>query len=252
MTMHSAPEASPLRFSSIGSWTALLGQHAPPHRHAGWKVTYYRTGRIDSIVDGVRYEVTGGDVLVLHPNALHEEIAHTAYSNYYLLLEAPPDQPWPAACYAEAAHDVGWLLSRTLREASSTTPDKAAMTPALLRVLDLTLRRAHPDEHPSVSQTIVRAVEQLYEECYSGTVSISDMARQVGVSSSSLRHYFTSLRGVSPQEALQQVRLRQALALLRSSDLSLASIAERCGFHSASHLSRRVKAATGSSPGRLR
>lgn len=250
--MHPAPEDEPPRFSSIGSWTAQRGQHAPPHRHAGWKITYYRTGRVDSIIDGVRYEVAAGDVLVLRPNALHEEIAHTAYSNYYLLMRAPTDQPWPAACHGDAAHDVGWLLARTLREASSSAPDENPMIPALLEMLDLTLRRAHPDEHPTVSQTIVRAVEQLYEESYSGAVSIADTPRQVGLSPSSLRHYFTSLRGFSPQEALQQVRLRQALALLRSSDLSLASIAERCGFHSASHLSRRVKTATGSSPGRLR
>lgn len=250
--MHAAPEGTPLRFASIGSWSAEHGQHAPPHRHADWKVTYYRTGRIDSVVDGHRYGVTAGDVLVLHPNAVHEEIAHTAYSNYYLLVQAPLEQPWPATCFADAARDVGWLLSRILQEASSNEPDASSMTPSLLRVLDLTLRRAHPDERPSVSQTTVRAVEQLYEENYSSSVSIADTARQVGVSASTLRHYFTLLRGVSPQEALQQVRLRQALALLRSSDLSLASVAERCGFHSASHLSRHVKSATGSSPGQLR
>jgi len=99
---------------------------------------------------------------------------------------------------------------------------------------------------------MVRAVEQWFEEAYSSPISIAGAARRVGVSPSSLRHYFAEQRGLSPQEALQQVRLRHALTLLRTSDLGLASIAERCGFHSASHLSRRVKAATGSSPGRLR
>lgn len=236
-------------FLSIGSWTAAEGQHAPPHRHAGWKVTYYRTGRIDSIVDGARYEVGPGDVLVLRPNALHEEIAHTAYSNYYLLVEAVEDPLWPAACFAEAAEDVGWLLARLLRENSTA---EGAMTPALLQLLDLTLRRTHPDAHLSPTHAIVRAVEQLYEESYSTPISIAGTARLMGVSPSSLRHYFVEQRGLPPQEALQQVRLRHALTLLRTSDLPLASIAERCGFHSASHLSRRVKAATGSSPGRLR
>jgi AraC-like DNA-binding protein len=250
--LHQAPEAGRPTFISIGSWSADRGQDAPPHRHAGWKITYYRTGRIDSIVDATTYEVLPGDVLVLRPNAMHAEIAHTAYSNYYLLLDAPPDQPWPASCEGDTAHDIGWLLARMLREASSKESDSLSMTPALVQVLDLTLRRAVPGEHLSPMQAVVRSVERLYEENYSSGISIAVTARQVGVSPSSLRHYFASVRGTSPHEALQQVRLRKATALLRTSDLSLASIAERCGFNSASHLSRRVKAATGSSPGSLR
>jgi AraC-like DNA-binding protein len=271
--MHQAPEESSRQnqaptFGSIGSWTAARGQHAPPHRHGAWKITYYRTGRIDSVVDGVRHDVTTGDVLVLPPRAVHEEIAHTAYSNFYLLVDAPASQPWPASCHGEAAHDVGWLLARMLREASarerpgadpSPAPDAIPSTgtagdlvPALLRVLDLTLRRAEPPEHHSTARTVVRAVEQLYEETYSGPVSVATTARQVGVSSSSLRQHFAAERGLSPQQSLLEVRLRHALTLLRSSDLPLAAVAERCGFHSASHLSRRVKEATGSPPGALR
>jgi AraC-like DNA-binding protein len=250
--MHVTPGTGRADLPYIGTWSAARGQHAPPHRHAGWKVTYYRTGRIDSLIDGVRHSVGPGDVLVLPPHALHEEIAHTAYSDYYLVVDGPADRPWPARCHGEAAHDVGWLLARILREVSTLDADGPPMTPALLDLLDATLRRANPLDHPSPGQRIVRAVEQLFEEDYASGITVASAARQVGASTSSLRHHFSVQRGISPQEALHQVRLRHALTLLRSSDLTLGAIAERCGFDSASHLSRRVKAATGSSPGRLR
>lgn len=252
MAMHVSPDSGSASLPYIGAWSAAQGQHAPPHRHAGWKVTYYRTGRIDSIVDGVRHTVGPGDVLVLPPAAVHEEIAHTAYSNYYLVVDGAPDLPWPARCSGDSAQDVGWLLGRILREAQRGDDPTATFTAALLELLDATLRRTRPDEPVSRAEAIVRAAEQLFEEEYSADLTVASAARALGISPSGLRHHFGVRRGIPPQEALQQVRLRHAFTLLRSSDLTLAAIAARCGFDSASHLSRRVKAATGSSPGSLR
>jgi AraC-like DNA-binding protein len=245
--MHETP-----RFLFAGIWEAAAGQHAPGHRQSGWKVTYYRRGRIESIVDGVRHAVAAGDALVLPPHAVHEEIALTAYTDLYLVLDAPADHPWPTTMDADTAHEVGWLLGAILREQPRRDEADSTM-PALLEVLDTTLRRTDPRQRPSsAAEVAVRAAETLFEEQYAGSVSIAAVARQVRVSPSSLRAYFTALRGIPPQEVLQRVRLRHTLTLLRTSDLTLAAIAERCGFHSASHLSRHVKAETGFSPGSLR
>jgi len=46
--------------------------------------------------------------------------------------------------------------------------------------------------------------------------------------------------------------MQRVLAYLQTSDLTLEHIASLTGFSSASHLSRAVRAETGSSPGRLR
>ncbi|GAA1572807.1 hypothetical protein GCM10009804_31680 [Kribbella hippodromi] len=48
------------------------------------------------------------------------------------------------------------------------------------------------------------------------------------------------------------VRLRHALAHIRNSTLPLQAIASLTGYNSASHLSRHIKAATGTAPGALR
>lgn len=237
---------------AVGAYAAARGQHAAPHRHAGWKVTYYRTGRIDSIVDGVRYAARPGTVLVLRPNASHEELAHTAYSNYYLLLDAPGDQPWPDECAGQAAQELGNHLAGLVRE--DTRPDRRSpeLIKALVTCVDLTLQRQHPDQRPEPAEELVRGVEQLFEERYAERISIAATAREAGVSPSGLRQHFVARRGQPPQAALQAVRVRRALDLLRTSDLTLPVIADRCGFASASHLSRVIKSETGSSPGRLR
>lgn len=250
--MHETLTPRAPRFLGAGLWEAAAGQDAPPHRHAGWKVTYYRSGRVGSIVDGVHHAVGAGDALVLPPYAVHEEIAHTAYTDLFLIVDAPDDHPWPPTMDPASAREVGWLLTAIVRE-QPRAGDADGMMPALLEVLDTTLRRADPGRHPSSgAEVVVRAAEQVFEEGYAGPLSIEDVARRVRVSPSSLRAHFTRVRGIPPLQALREVRVRHALSLLRTSDLTLASIAERCGFHSASHLSRHVRASTGSSPGQLR
>src|ERR1700712_1034206 len=112
MELHGPPIPTVI---STGAWSARQGQSAPAHRHAAWKITYYRTGRITSVVDGERYDVVPGTVLVLRPDQAHEEIAHTAYSNYYTLVEAGSDQPWPVRCDGDDAHDVGRICAALLR-----------------------------------------------------------------------------------------------------------------------------------------
>jgi len=237
---------------STGAWSARHRQHAPAHRHAAWKITYYRTGRITSVVDGERHDIVPGTVLVLRPNQAHEEIAHTAYSNYYTLVEAAPDQPWPARCDGDDAHDVGRISAALLRETSSPDASSPSMTAALMTELDVTLRRHDPAVAPTAAERTLRAAERVVEEAYARPLSVGALAASVGVSASTLRAHFATAAGLAPLEFVRRVRLRHALGLLRTSDLSLASVAARCGFDSASHLSRHVKAVTGTPPGRLR
>lgn len=241
-----------LSMLSVGGWTAHRGVDAPPHRHAGWKITYYRTGRIDSVVDGIVHDVTPGTVLVLPPNAVHVEIATTAYSNYYLIVDATDAPPWPDACHGETAHEIGRLLGALLREDSAADQHSPAMTRALLTAVDVTLRRHHAGTRRGVAEEIVRATELLFEERFATSLMITDVAAEVGVSPSTLRHYFATTSTIPAQTMLRRIRLRHALTMLRTSDLPLAAIAHRCGFSSASHLSRDVTAETQQSPGRWR
>jgi transcriptional regulator GlxA family with amidase domain len=98
----------------------------------------------------------------------------------------------------------------------------------------------------------VREAEWLFEERFARPLTVASVAAEVGLSGSALRAHFARQRNCSPADALQKVRLRQALALLSGSDLTLDRVAAACGYHSASHLSRHVKSATGRAPGKWR
>jgi len=237
---------------SIGSWTARRGMDAAAHRHQAWKITFYRTGRIDSIVDGRRHRVIPGTVLVLPPNAAHTEMARTAYSNFYLLVDAPIDQPWPSVCCGPAALEIGAHLSAMVREESSPDCWSRSCTQALLILVDTALRRALTTTGQPRADHVVRQVEEIFERRYAGPLTVTGITAELGISASSLRSYFAVAGRPAPSTVLRQVRLRHAVNLLATSDLTLAAIAARCGYYSASHLSREVKSGTGQTPGTLR
>ena len=99
---------------------------------------------------------------------------------------------------------------------------------------------------------MVCEAERIFEENAAGRLSMESIAASIGVAPSVLRAHFARFRGYSPSEALLRIRLRQALALLQNSNLTLREVAIACGFHSPSHLSRHVKASTGQAPGNWR
>lgn len=239
-------------FVSAGAYAAPARQHAAPHRYAVWKLAYYRSGAIDALVDDVSYPVTAGSVLVVPPHADHAEIAHTAYANYYVLVNARTDLPWPRLTADDGGQRIGGVFAALVREKSAPDQHARAMVDALVRQLDILLRRDLSRRHDSTARAIVNAVELLMEERYAEHLSIDAVAREVGVSGSTLRAYFAAELGMSPQRRLLEIRLRHAVSLLQTSDLTLASVADRCGYHSASHLSRHVKAALSATPGEIR
>ncbi|MBB5785456.1 helix-turn-helix domain-containing protein [Jiangella mangrovi] len=239
-------------FVSAGAYAAPRLRHAAPHRYAVWKLAYYRSGSIDALVDGVGYPVAAGSVLVVPPHADHAELAHTAYSNYFVLVNARPDQPWPRLTTDDGEQRLGAAFAALVREKSDPDEHARAMVDALVRQVDILLRRDLARRHDSAARAVVNAVEQLMEERYAEHVGIDALAREVGVSGSTLRAHFAAELGTSPQSRLLDIRLRHAVSLLQTSDLTLASVAERCGYHSASHLSRHVKAALNATPGEIR
>ena len=240
-----------LRLYGAGAHAARRGQDFPPHQHSTWEVTYYRAGHIRCAMGADVYNVGPGTVLINPPAVIHSERADTAYANYFIVVDAPPDHPWPRRCHDDDLA-LGPLCGALVREWHSHAPERDRMLAALLTQLDIRLLRAHERPHLSPAESLVRDAERLLEERFAGTVRIGDIARDIGVSPSVLRAHFARLRGRTPLAHLHAVRVRHALALLGASDLTLEAIATLCGYDSASHLSRHVKRATGRNPGALR
>lgn len=247
--LHKSPH--PLfSFTNAGEWSARKGADFPAHKHTFWELVYYRSGSISVSVENEWFDVSPRMVLITPPQTFHSEIARTAYSNFFIGIDAPPDFPWPRVCFDSDDHEFEKVCGAIVNEWRSARPHREAMLSLLLSQLTILLQR-HADQ-VSPAETLVRKAEQIIARSFAARPLIEDIARETGTSVSSLRAHFSRLRKRSPLEHLQAIRAEHALTLLRTSNLTLDAVAEMSGYHSASHLSRHVKYATSISPGKFR
>lgn len=98
----------------------------------------------------------------------------------------------------------------------------------------------------------LRRVEAYLETHWLEKISLAELARHVGCSSSWLSHHFSLAFGVPLRTYLRHRRLAEARRLVEESGARLADIAARTGFYDEFHLSRAFKARYGHPPSALR
>ena len=94
------------------------------------------------------------------------------------------------------------------------------------------LYRNHPE---------MRRMVEFIRRRFRGKVTAADMAREAGVSVSSVERLFRSTFGVTPLMYLRKIRLNAACRMLRRGQTSLATIARECGFHDQTGMTRAFR-----------
>jgi LacI family transcriptional regulator len=83
-------------------------------------------------------------------------------------------------------------------------------------------------------------------------IQVDDVARHAGLCRRSLEQRFRSLLGYSPATEIRRVRIARAVDLLRTTNLSVSTIAEKTGFSSSEYMSAVFRARLGMTPTAIR
>lgn len=83
-------------------------------------------------------------------------------------------------------------------------------------------------------------------------LSISDLARESGMSDSGFRRAFAEEFGSSPKKYLSRLRLSHADTLLRQGEFTVEEAAKRCGFSDVKYFQRVYRAYFGVTPGAVK
>jgi AraC-like DNA-binding protein len=103
----------------------------------------------------------------------------------------------------------------------------------------------------SVNTVYVKRIERVYQiiqKQYQDDLSTREIALKLSMTESSFCRFFRNATGKTFKEALTEVRIEKASALLLHSDLSVASIASQCGFNNVSLFNRFFKELTEMTP----
>jgi AraC-like DNA-binding protein len=135
-----------------------------------------------------------------------------------------------------------------------TPSDYRVVSPLVTR--EIIYRLLISDQGPRLKQMavfggntnrITKAVQTLRTR-FNESLSIDDMARELGMSVSSFHQHFKTATSMSPLQFQKLLRLQEARRLLLTEDLDAGSAAERVGYDDASQFTREYKRLFGDPP----
>lgn len=101
---------------------------------------------------------------------------------------------------------------------------------------------------PVVEGPIAKAHDIIVKRFSEPTLSVSNIAAEVGMSDSRLSTEFKRVYRMTPLEYITRSRMHLARQLLRTTDMPVKDIAVECGYYDISGFNRRFKAYTGMTP----
>jgi len=95
-------------------------------------------------------------------------------------------------------------------------------------------------------------VVKFVAEHFAEKITVDELADLAHLSPSQFTRQFNRLFQMTPARYVTRIRINAACSLLTRTDLDLVSIADRCGFHDASHFVKQFKKQMGQTPGAYR
>ena len=92
------------------------------------------------------------------------------------------------------------------------------------------------------------ARQYIRENYWKTDINIADLAQEAGISAEYFRLMFRQTYGISPQQFITDLKMERASRLLTENALSVAEVADSCGYSSQSYFSREFKKYTGVAP----
>lgn len=243
---------------------AALATHAyRPHRHDSYAIGLTMSGVQCYRYRQVRRVSLPGEVVVLHPDEVHDGEAGTEAGLYYRMVYLDPaavrdalgedaktlpfirDGHSPDRRLAAA---VGRAVADLRRPLEPLASDAAVLDIATsLLALDPGARTGRGGS--SGASAAVRRARAVLDEAGPATVTGQDLEQASGLDRFDLARQFRRAFGISPHRYHLRRRLERARRMMADPRESLAEIAVATGFADQAHFSRQFNAAFGFSPG---
>jgi two-component system response regulator YesN len=133
-----------------------------------------------------------------------------------------------------------------------TYPSPAQLRAWALNVLSEMLSTVEAKPlHPN-KDAVQLAIEHIHQSYQNPDISLRDVAREVGLSSSHLGYLLKDRVGMSYSQYLTSLRVKYAKKLLRTTSMTVSAIAEAVGYPNPTNFYRIFQRETGQTPNAYR
>lgn len=238
----------------------FAGEGYEPHRHDTYAIGVTIEGVQTFRYRGVSWHSLPGEVVVLHPDEIHDGGAGTPQGLRYRMLYLDPVRlleaggshaglPFvPAGVVADAR--LSAIVASLLADLDNEMEDMALDDRMVLLANALALHAGQERAQAGIiaRDAIARCCAYLTEH-YEAAIGSADLERVSGLDRFTLARQFRRALGTSPHRYLVMRRLDRAKRLIGEGQ-GLADAAVSSGFVDQSHMNRHFKKAFGMTPGR--
>ena len=239
----------------------FAGEAYALHRHDTYAIGLTLHGVQSFWYRGERRYSLPGNIIVLHPDEMHDGAAGTEAGLRYRMLYLEPSLALQALGHGAgslpfvkdpvfADPEIAAILATALDNLDDEL-DELLVDDLIARLTASLSRHARLAAHLS-GKPAIRQVERArdYLEAHAlRLVNSGELEAVSGLDRYALSRHFRALYGTSPHRFLMMRRLKHARAMIGTGE-PLAEIAAATGFSDQSHLNRQFKKAFGVTPGR--
>mgnify|MGYP000096273021 FL=1 len=236
------------------------------HSHDFCEILYVAGGAGEAILEGKKFRLAPGDLVVVNPGTLHEERsdAKAPLRLIFLAIRDFAVPGLPAGCLSQEKYRVlscgeyrykmDIYLRELLQETSSQIEFYQEISQGLvsaLLVLVMRLIRINPEDEAALSQECQKIKEYL-DQNFTSPITLDSLSETVYISKHYLSHLFKEQTGVSPIKYLTSKRMEKACELLSETELQVAEVSKAVGYENPLYFSQVFKRIYGISPVRYR
>ena len=236
------------------------------HSHDFCEILYVAGGAGEAILEGKKFRLAPGDLVVVNPGTLHEERsdAKAPLRLIFLAIRDFAVPGLPAGCLSQEKYRVlscgeyrykmDIYLRELLQETSSQIEFYQEISQGLvsaLLVLVMRLIRINPEDEAALSQECQKIKEYL-DQNFTTPITLDSLSETVYISKHYLSHLFKEQTGVSPIKYLTSKRMEKACELLSETELPVSEVSKAVGYENPLYFSQVFKRIYGISPVKYR
>lgn len=232
----------------------------PKRTVTSYELEYYRSGTGFSCINGIRYPHIPGMVVFAKPGQARFSIG--SFQCEYIHFDC--DEPMFLPCVAEIPDVVlpqnvsilSFMQEVTEKYQATNTFSQLACYRLILQILSILGETSVQNLPLSFERdryfSNISAVKEYLDNHFQEKITLQTLAKHAYLSPNFMRIKFQELIGISPHAYLEELRISHVCCLLMESTLSIAEIANACGFDSPSYLDNVFRHKKGITPGQYR
>lgn len=240
------------------------------HWHQRSELAYILQGECTITVGKEPHLCKPGDLIVVHSGEIHSFVTHVESDIYVctfdpqLLYRFQPEiQFIKSYISAKDLQDAGIAdeIVSLFREIEQEKQTRAACYDMIaqadiIRIYSLLVRHFEketmPDNKSLAKFAQFQSALQYITENYAENITLTDIANKLNYTPSYVSTLFVTYTGVNFKNYLDSFRIRQAIKLIKDTDMTIADIAASCGYSNIRTFNNAFKRITGASPSDLR